>query len=730
VLNSALDAPARPVRARPGSDGVVPVEALAALVRSYNPASDSGLIAAAYEYGRKMHEGQFRQSGEPFFSHPVAVAMLLAEQKLDDATIVTALLHDTIEDTLSTYSDLALRFGDEVAQLVDGVTKLSKLELSSAESEQAENFRKLLMAMSKDLRVLLVKLADRLHNMRTIRHLAAEKQQRKSRETMEIYAPLAGRMGMQWMREELEDIAFRIMNPEARKSIIVHFVKLRRESGDVIEKITEDIRSVLRQAGVEAEVIGREKKPYAIWRKMEEKKEGFSRLSDIYGFRIITGSVGDCYVALGSVHQRWRAVPGRFKDYISQPKSNGYRSIHTTVSGRDGKRVEVQIRTQEMHAVAETGVAAHWSYKDGERFENPFAVDPFKWVRAITERLGSEEDEDFLEHVKLEMFQDQVFCFTPKGEVVKLPRGATPIDFAYAIHTRIGDSCVGAKVDGQRVPLWTKLRNGQSVTIIRAEGQRPQPSWEDMVVTGRAKAAIRRSLRGEQRATQVRLGREIARVALERVGKKATDKALETAAKRLGLEEAEDVLARLGAAEMTGKELVATLYPELLRDAALPKGDKAAPVVIGLDTGQVARPAPCCNPIPGERIVGIAVRGKGVLIHAIDCVELDAFEDSDRWIDLRWGEGHGDHTARIEVTMANDAGVLGRICTLIGEQRANITDIVFTDRKPDFFRMVVDIELRDMEHLTHVLTAIDADSDVAHVQRHRGGPVVRAPARG
>jgi RelA/SpoT family (p)ppGpp synthetase len=680
-----------------------------------------------------MHQGQTRTSGDPYFSHPVAVAMLLAEQRLDDATIITALLHDTIEDTGSTYAEIALRFGEEVAQLVDGVTKLTNLELSSVGNAQAENFRKLLMAMSKDLRVLLVKLADRLHNMRTIRHLSADKQQRKARETMDIFAPLAGRMGMQWMRDELEDIAFRILNPEARKSIIRRFVTLRRESGDVIPKITEDIRTVLRNAGVEAEVFGREKKPFSVWRKMEERKEGFSRLSDLYGFRIITRSVGDCYVALGAVHQRWRSVPGRFKDYISQPKSNGYRSIHTTVSGRDGKRVEVQIRTAEMHAVAETGVAAHWSYRNGERFENPFAVDPFKWLSSLTERFESAEDsEDFLEHVKLEMFQDQVFCFTPKGDVVKLPRGATPIDFAYAIHTRIGDSCVGAKVDGQRVPLWTKLRNGQSVTIIRAEGQRPQPSWEDMVVTGRAKAAIRRSLRGEQRATQVRLGREIARVALERVGKKATDKALDAAARRLGLEEADDVLARLGAAEMTGKELVATLYPELLRDAAaLPPADATSPVIIGLGTGQQARPAPCCNPIPGERIVGIAVRGKGVMVHAIDCAELGAFEDQpDRWIDLRWAEARSraDHTVKIEVAMANDAGVLGRICTLIGEQRANITDIVFTDRKPDFYRTVIDIEVRDMEHLTHVLTAIDADSDVAQVRRFRAA--AKAPPRG
>jgi RelA/SpoT family (p)ppGpp synthetase len=694
-------------------------------VRSYNPNSDSALIEAAYEYGRKMHAGQWRNSGDPYFTHPVAVAMLIAEQRLDDASVITALLHDTIEDTLSTYSEIALRFGEEIAQLVDGVTKLTNLELSSVENEQAENFRKLLMAMSKDLRVLLVKLADRLHNMRTIRHLKPEKQQRKARETMDIFAPLAGRMGMQWMRDELEDIAFRVLQPEARKSIIRRFVKLRRESGDVIAQITEDIRTVLAQAGVEAEVIGREKKPYSIWRKMEEKKEGFSRLSDIYGFRIITRTVGDCYVALGAVHRRWAAVPGRFKDYISQPKTNGYRSIHTTVSGRDGKRVEVQIRTREMHAVAETGVAAHWSYRDGERFENPFAVDPFKWLRAITERFEGQEDEDFLEHVKLEMFTDQVFCFTPKGEVVKLPRGATPIDFAYAIHTRIGDSCVGAKVDGQRVPLWTKLRNGQSVTIIRAEGQRPQPSWEDMVVTGRAKSAIRRSLRGEQRATQIRLGREIARVALERVGKKATDKAIEAAARRLGLDDPDDVLARLGAAEMTGKELVAALYPELLRDAALPKGsDTTAPVVLGLNSGQVAHPAPCCNPIPGERIVGIAVRGKGVVIHAIDCVELGHFEDTDRWIDLRWAEGHtrANHVARAEIALANDAGVLGRICTLIGEQRANITDIAFTERKPDFFRMVIDMEVRDMEHLTHVLTAIDADSDVAEVRRFRQAP--------
>ncbi len=403
---------------------MIAADDLVALVRNYNPKTNEALIRAAYDYGREMHEGQFRHSGEPYFSHPVSVAAILTEQQLDDATIITALLHDTIEDTKSTYSEVSRRFGSEVAMLVDGVTKLTNLQLSSSETKQAENFRKLFMAMSKDLRVILVKLADRLHNMRTIKAMKPEKQVQKARETMDIYAPLAGRMGMQWMREELEDLAFRVLNPEGRASIIRRFITLQKETGDVIHRITGDMRSELDKAGVEAEVFGRAKKPYSIWRKMQEKEIGFSRLSDIYGFRIITRTKADCYATLGVIHQRWRAIPGRFKDYISEPKSNGYRSIHTTVSGRDGKRVEVQIRTRQMHDVAETGVAAHWSYRDGVRSENPFAVDPAKWVASLTEQFVGEDDhEDFLEAVKLEMYPDKVFCFTPKGDVVKLPAG-------------------------------------------------------------------------------------------------------------------------------------------------------------------------------------------------------------------------------------------------------------------------------------------------------------------
>jgi len=701
-------------------DRLIEVDDLVDRVRAYNPRTNADQIRGAYDYGGQMHAGQLRHSGEPYFTHPVAVASILTEMRLDDATIITALLHDTIEDTRSTYSEIAERFGSEVAELVDGVTKLTNLQMSSA-SKQAENFRKLFMAMSKDLRVILVKLADRLHNMRTIKSMRADKQVQKARETMDIFAPLAGRMGMQWMRDELEDLAFAVLNPEGRNSIMRRFIRLQRETGDVVMKITADIRTELQKANINAEVQGRAKRPYSIWRKMEEKGLSFSRLSDIYGFRILVATETDCYSVLGAMHQRWRAVPGRFKDYISQPKTNGYRSIHTTVSGRDGRRVEIQIRTDQMHDVAEAGVAAHWSYRDGVPSENPFAVDPTKWVAGLTEQFENADDHDeFLEHVKLEMYADQVFCFTPKGDVVKLPRGATPLDFAYAIHTRIGDSCVGAKVDGMRVPLWTRLRNGQSCEIMTAAGQKPQSTWIDIVVTGRAKAAIRRSLREEDRERFVKLGLELARVAFDHVGKRASQKALSTAAKQLGLASSDDLLARIGAAELAATEVVETIYPDLVPRAASTVDANQA--VIGLGAGQSFERAACCQPVPGERIVGISYRGKGVIVHAIDCPALEEFQDNpDRWVDLRWHSGHHPavHTVCLDVTIKNDAGVLGRICTLIGEQKANISDLYFKDRKPDFYRLLIHVDLSDAEHLHAVMLAVEAESDVAALNRHR-----------
>ncbi|MCV6597414.1 MAG: bifunctional (p)ppGpp synthetase/guanosine-3',5'-bis(diphosphate) 3'-pyrophosphohydrolase [Mangrovicoccus sp.] len=692
-------------------------------IQSYNPRSDAALITAAYDCALAAHEGQFRRSGEPYIVHPVAVSALLAEQRLDDATIITAILHDTLEDTSVSYEEISGQFGDEIAQMVNGVTKLTNLQLTSTETKQAENFRKLFMAMSRDLRVILVKLFDRLHNMRTIQSLPPEKQARKARETMDIYAPLAGRMGMQWMRDELEDLSFQVLNPKGRESIMRRFVKLQGDAGDVVGRIQEDIEREMAAEGISCVVVGRAKRPYSIWRKMEQKDQSFSRLSDIYGFRVITDGQMDCYRALGAIHRRWRAVPTRFKDYISQPKQNGYRSLHTAVLGRDGKRVEVQIRTQEMHEVAEAGVAAHWAYRDGERTENPFAVDPASWIAGLTEHFeASADDDEFFEAVKLEMYSDKVFCFTPKGEVVKLPRGATPLDFAFAIHTRIGSACAGAKVDGRRVPLWTRLRNGVSVEILTAEGQTPQASWMDIAVTGKARSAIRRALRADHRSRFVKLGRELARVAFEHVDKKATDKALTTAARQLGLvDDVEELLARLGSGEIGAKTVVDTLYPELADRRV--EGIDAKRAVLGLEPGQSWSTGKCCRPVPGERIVGLTMPGQGVEVHAIDCQRLAEFDDQlDRWIDLHWHSGpHAAvNTVCIDVTISNDAGVLGRICTLIGEQKANISNVIFSDRKPDFYRLLIDVDLRDAEHLHRVMTALEADSDVAALARHRG----------
>jgi GTP pyrophosphokinase/guanosine-3',5'-bis(diphosphate) 3'-pyrophosphohydrolase len=698
---------------------IPPVDELLSLVRAYNPKTNERLIAEAYDFAKAAHEGQKRHSGESYFTHPFAVAQILAGQRLDDSTLITALLHDTIEDTGASYEIVTDKFGREVADLVDGVTKLTNLQLSSTETKQAENFRKLFIAMSRDLRVIFVKLADRLHNMRTIKAMRPEKQAQKARETMDIYAPLAGRMGMQWMREELEDLAFKVLNPEGRASIMRRFITLQNETDDVIDRITNDMNLELDKAGIQAQIIGRAKKPYSIWRKMQEKELAFSRLSDIYGFRIIAQNEADCYRILGVIHQRWRAIPGRFKDYISQPKSNGYRSIHTTVSGRDGKRVEVQIRTYQMHDVAESGVAAHWSYRDGVRTENPFAVDPVKWVSGLTEQFDAEEDHDaFLEIVKLEMYADQVFCFSPKGDVIKLPRGATPLDFAYAIHTRIGDACVGAKIDHMRVPLWTRIRNGQSVEIITAEGQTPQPTWLDMAVTGKAKSAIRRALREMDRERFIKLGREIARAAFENVGKKATDKVLNSAAKKLRLEDGDEVLARLGSAEIEARSVVQAVYPDLIEDRTEAVPPERA--VIGLSSGQHFQRGTCCQPLPGERIVGITYRGKGVVAHRIDCDRLSDFEDQpERWLDLHWQSGNHPaiYPVTLELTIGNDAGVLGRVCTLIGEAKANISTLVFLDRKPDFYKLRLDVDLSDAEHLHTLSSVLEAENDVALLER-------------
>src|SRR5262245_16792574 len=468
-------------------------------VRAYDPDADESVLNRAYVFAMQAHGAQKRASGDPYFSHPLEVAGILTDLKLDTSTIATALLHDTVEDTSATIEDIEANFGQEIAGLVDGVTKLSQLELFSERTRQAENFRKLMLAMSNDIRVLLVKLADRLHNMRTLSHIKSpDKRKLIAQETIEIYAPLAGRIGMQNMREELEDLAFAELDPEARESIVRRLAQLDAQSSQRIARIADEIKRKLAEAGIEAWVQGRAKRPYSIWRKLKDKKINFEQLSDVFGFRAVVGSEEDCYRALGVLHRTWSMVPERFKDFISLPKSNGYRSIHTTVMGPENQRVEVQIRTQEMHEVAERGVAAHWSYREKVKENDQSAMKAYEWLRDMVDLLErGESPEEFYEHSKLSLYQDQVFCFTPKGMLIALPRGATPIDFAYFVHTDVGNTAVGAKVNGAHTPLHTPLKNGDQVEIICSKEQTPSPLWERFVVTGRARAEIRSYLRHE-----------------------------------------------------------------------------------------------------------------------------------------------------------------------------------------------------------------------------------------
>src|SRR3984957_4400742 len=521
-------------------------------VKAYDPSANEDAINRAYVFSMKAHGAQKRASGDPYFSHTVEVAGILSGMKLDAAAISTGLLHDTGEDTLATLEEIEKLFGPEIARLVDGVTKLSRLELQSDQTKQAENFRKLVLAMSEDIRVLLVKLADRLHNMRTLRFIKdADKRRRIARETMEIYAPLAERIGMHEMKDELEDMAFSELYPEAREGIKTRLAFLKDKGGDIVARVQNELKLTLELGGVNAELSGREKSPYSIWRKMQRKNVGFEQLSDIMAFRVMVPPE-QCYPALGVIHGKYPMVPGRFKDYISTPKPNGYKSLHTGVIGPESQRIEVQIRTRDMHEVAELGVAAHWTYKqDGIKTEGK----QYAWVRELLDILEhAQNPEEFFENTKLEMYHDQVFCFTPKGDLIALPRGATPVDFAYAVHSEVGDTCVGAKINGRIVPLRTALSNGDQVDIITSKAQTPSPTWERFVVTGKARARIRRFHREQQRAQYMDLGKEILTKAFRHDNLDFSEKALDPVLKGFGAQSAEDLYASVGEGLVTKGE--------------------------------------------------------------------------------------------------------------------------------------------------------------------------------
>ncbi|MBP0492312.1 RelA/SpoT family protein [Pararoseomonas indoligenes] len=757
----AASAPVQLAAGRPESDslgdaglGPDPGRALADLVTGYDPRADGPMIERAYRVAERAHRDQKRDNGDPYIGHPVAVAGILAGYRLDAATIATALLHDTVEDTGLTLADLSRDFGSDVAKLVDGVTKLTRLELQSERTKQAENFRKLVLAMSEDIRVLLVKLADRTHNMRTLHFVPQQhRRQKTARETMEIYAPLAERIGMQAVKDELEDRAFRELQPDASQTIHARLAFLRGQGADLIEEIKEDIRRRLRDAEVPViDIQGREKSAYGIWLKMHSKKVEFEQLSDIMAFRIVTDDKANCYMALGAVHSAYRVVPGRFKDYISTPKPNGYQSLHTgvTVPERRNAKIEVQIRTPEMHEVAEFGVAAHWIYKQGPDGVVNAARDRkrFPWVKDLLEILeNAGEAQDFLENTKLALHQDQVFCFTPKGDLIALPRGATPVDFAYQVHSQVGDSTVGAKINGRIVPLRYQLENGDQVEIITARGGTPNPAWERFVVTGKARARIRRTVLARQREESRENGRQAIARAFRQEGLEFSEKTAEPAVKALKQPGFEELCIAVGNGNISARDVLHAAVPELrgpprpavsgLEALALTRargrpgatvaysrgtgGREVAHGIVGLVSGMEVHFGNCCHPVPGDRIVGIISTGRGVTVHKQGCHTLEAFAATpERFIDVDWDNGPGaagEHVARLSVVTSNEGPAIAGMTTAIAKQEARIQSLRFLHRSADFAELNVDLEVKDLRHLSSVIAALRALPGIEQVER-------------
>nr|WP_237219751.1 bifunctional (p)ppGpp synthetase/guanosine-3',5'-bis(diphosphate) 3'-pyrophosphohydrolase [Sphingomonas arenae] len=685
-------------------------------VRSYDPDADEALINRAYVFSMKAHGSQTRASGDPYFSHPIEVAGILTDLKLDDETIATGILHDTIEDTVATPEEIERTFGPNVARLVDGVTKLSKIEAQSENERAAENLRKFLLALSDDIRVLLVKLADRLHNMRTLHHIKNEdKRRRIARETMEIYAPLAERIGMYEIMNEMQTLAFRQLEPDAYASIMRRLAQLHAEGGDIVSRIGLGLQLHLQDNGLEADVQGREKHPYSIWRKMAERHISFEQLSDVMAFRVVVESVEDCYRALGLIHRRWPMVPGRFKDYVSTPKRNGYRSLHTSVIHDSKMRIEIQIRTREMHELAERGLAAHWAYKEGK----PTADIRVPWIDDLVEILDhAESPEELLEHTRMAMYQDRIFAFTPKGELIQLPKGATPVDFAYAVHTDLGDRTVGAKVNGRVVPLRTLLDNGDQVEILLSEAQHPQPSWLRFVATGKARSAVRRFVRHKERDETVELGRKIYDEIVARLPVPLPAEALPRALKKLKMEDEDALMIAIARKRVGDEALMETLVPGSTGTdvAPRPAAQLKAISIKGLTAGVAYHLAQCCHPIPGDRIVGLRREDEEIEVHAIGCERLATGVDAD-WLDLAWGDGSDGATARLCIILRDVAGALGVMAGILGGKGANIVNLQLVHRDGSFHTFHVDVEVHDLAHLHAIVAALRAADQVSSAER-------------
>ncbi|MEQ6335404.1 bifunctional (p)ppGpp synthetase/guanosine-3',5'-bis(diphosphate) 3'-pyrophosphohydrolase [Sphingobium sp. MK2] len=690
-------------------------------VKRYDPDADEAMINRAYVFSVQKHGSQKRASGDPYFSHPIEVAGILTDFHLDDQTIVTALLHDTIEDTLVTYEEIEAAFGKDIARMVDGVTKLSKIEAMSENERAAENLRKFLLAMSDDIRVLLVKLADRLHNMRTLHFIKNEaKRRRIAKETMDIYAPLAERIGMYDFMREMQLLSFRELEPDAYDSITKRLEQLKEGGHDKVDRIGAELQLLLGSRDLPVTVSGREKHPYSIWRKMQERHISFEQLTDVMAFRVITDTPEDCYRALGVIHQTYKMVPGRFKDYISTPKRNGYRSIHTTVIHQDNARIEVQIRTRDMHNHAELGLAAHWAYKQKGDANDQQAA----WLRDLVEILEQSQDADeLLEHTRMAMYQDRIFAFSPKGELHQLPKGSTPVDFAYAVHTSLGNQTVGAKVNGRVVPLRTSLENGDQVEILKSGGQEPQAGWLTFAITGKARAAIRRYIRQKQRGEEIKLGEKLYEEIVGRftpdLARELGDKALAGALKRLKLEDRAALMVAIATHRLLDSEVMEALVPGSTSAIGMEETHprQHAPVSIrGLTPGIAYNLGDCCHPVPGDRIVGVRRTGEPIEVHTIDCRALEAGQDDD-WIDLSWDSKSKGGTARLSVIVKNQPGALAAVANVFGATKANILNLQLVNREGPFHTDVIDLEVADAQHLMRILSALRAIDVVVQADR-------------
>lgn len=692
------------------------------------PGADTALIKKAYAFADTYHLKQKRASGEPYIIHPLAVAEMLADLKMDVPSVIAGLLHDTVEDTSATLKDIEKQFGEEITLLVQGVTKLARIGLQSNEQKQAENFRRLVLAMSDDIRILMIKLCDRLHNMRTIKHVKSEESRRRvSLETLEIYAPLSERIGIKSIQEELQDLSFSQLNPDAYTIITNRIKHLHQLDKSTMSLVVRDLTTIMKRSGIKASIIGREKSPYSIWRKMQRKNVSFEQLCDVVAFRILVDSIADCYQSLGIIHNEFFVIPGRFKDYISTPKPNNYQSLHTYVIGPKQRQIEIQIRTKGMQEISEYGVAAHWQYKQGIR---PKEGKQYRWVRGLLDILEhTVGDDEFLENTKLEMFHDQVFCFTPYGDLIALRRGSTPVDFAYAVHSDIGNRCKGAKINGKLMPLRTELRNGDQVEIVISPNQNPSPTWERFVVTGKAKTNIRRFLRTKKRTQFISLGKSVFLKEFHDIPKKKMESVKEEILEKFCLKE-DDFYAHLGEGLISTQEMVSGAFSLERRESS--ESDLALAVKLkpskvaaskqdeikGIMEGMAIYYAGCCHPLPGEKIIGIISTGKGALIHKSSCDEVKS-EDPSHLLDVDWGVKSKEnvYTTQVFITLHNSSGSLGALSTIIGKKEGNISNIKITRRSHDFFDLLVDIVVKDLKHLGSIIEALQMTRLVHAVER-------------